>query len=143
MAEEPNFTIRLGKIKNNRLLDRVQMVCDVFYEPRTKITKEHIRKRIEKKFKKPNVVIFNAKKAFGGGRIRCFAMVYDSEDSMKKYVSAKRLARIEREKDPKKKVEKKKEGRKVTKVKKHQRQKKRGTARRQEINLARKQKKKK
>ena len=143
MAEEPNFTIRLGKIKNNRLLDRVQMVCDVFYEPRTKITKEHIRKRIEKKFKKPNVVIFNAKKAFGGGRIRCFAMVYDSEDSMKKYVSAKRLARIEREKDPKKKLEKKKEGRKVTKVKKHQRQKKRGTARRQEINLARKQKKKK
>ena len=109
MAEEPNFTIRLGKIKNNRLLDRVQMVCDVFYEPRTK----------------------------------CFAMVYDSEDSMKKYVSAKRLARIEREKDPKKKGEKKKEGRKVTKVKKHQRQKKRGTARRQEINLARKQKKKK
>ena len=143
MAEEPNFTIRLGKIKNNRLLDRVQMVCDVFYEPRTKITKEHIKKRIEKKFKKPNVVIFNAKKAFGGGRIRCFAMVYDSEDSMKKYVSAKRLARIEREKDPKKKLEKKKEGRKVTKVKKHQRQKKRGTARRQEINLARKQKKKK
>ena len=143
MAEEPNFTIRLGKIKNNRLLDRVQMVCDVFYEPRIKITKENIRKRIEKKFKKPNVVIFNAKKAFGGGRIRCFAMVYDSEDSMKKYVSAKRLARIEREKDPKKKGEKKKEGRKVTKVKKHQRQKKRGTARRQEINLARKQKKKK
>ncbi len=144
MAEEqPNFTIRLAKIKNNRLLDRVQMVCDVFYEPRTKVTKEHIRKKIAQQFKKPNVVIFSAKKAFGGGRIRCFAMVYDSEDSMKKYESAKRLARIEREKDPKKKVEKKKEGRKVLKVKKHQRQKKRGTARRQEINLARKQKKKK
>ena len=97
MAEEqPNFTIRLAKIKNNRLLDRVQMVCDVFYEPRTKVTKEHIRKKIAQQFKKPNVVIFSAKKAFGGGRIRCFAMVYDSEDSMKKYESAKRLARIER-----------------------------------------------
>ncbi len=143
MAEEPSFTIRLGKIKNNRLLDRVQMVCDVFYEPKAKITKEMIKNKIARQFKKPNVVIFSAKKAFGGGRIRCFAMVYDSEDSMKKYVSAKRLARIEREKDPKKKGEKKKEGRKVTKVKKHQRQKKRGTARRQEINLARKQKKKK
>ena len=144
MAEEqPNFTIRLGKIKNNRLLDRVQMVCDVFYEPKAKITKEMIKNKIARQFKKPNVVIFSAKKAFGGGRIRCFAMVYDSEDSMKKYESAKRLARIEREKDPKKKVEKKKEGRKVLKVKKHQRQKKRGTARRQEINLARKQKKKK
>ena len=142
MAEEPNFTIRLAKIKNNRLLDRIQMVCDVYYEPKTKITKEHIKKKIAQQFKKPNVVIFNARKAFGGGRIRCFAMVYDSEDSMKKYESAKRLARIEREKE-KKKVEKKKEGRKVLKVKKHQRQKKRGTARRQEINLARKQKKKK
>ena len=93
------------------------MVCDVFYEPRTKITKEHIRKRIEKKFKKPNVVIFNAKKAFGGGRIRCFAMVYDSEDSMKKYVSAKRLARIEREKDPKKKVRRKRKEEKSLKSK--------------------------
>ena len=144
MAEEPNFTIRLGKIKNNRLLDRIQMVCDVYYEPKAKITKEHIRKKLASQFKKQNVVIFSAKKAYGGGRIRCFAMIYDSEDSMKKYESAKRLARIEREKDPKnKKVEKKKEGRKVVKVKKHQKQKKRGTARRQNINLERKQKKKK
>ena len=142
MAEEPKFTIRLAKIKNNRLLDRIQMVCDVYYEPKTKITKENIKKKIAQQFKKPNVVIFNAKKAFGGGRIRCFAMVYDSEDSMKKYESAKRLARIEREKD-KKKAEKKKEGRKVFKVKKHQKQKKRGTVRRQNINLERKQKKKK
>ena len=144
MAEEPNFTIRLAKIKNNRLLDRTQMVCDVFHDPKTKVTKENIKKKLAHQFKKPNVVIFGAKKIYGGGRIRCFAMVYDSEDSMKKYESAKRLARIEREKDPKnKKVEKKKEGRKVLKVKKHQKQKKRGTARRQNINLDRKQKKKK
>ena len=145
MAEEPSFTIRLGKIKNNRLLDRVQMVCDVFYEPKAKITKEMIKNKIARQFKKPNVVIFSAKKAFGGGRIRCFAMVYDSEDSMKKFEPKKRLARIEREKlAPKdRKVEKKKEGRKVCKVKKHQKQKKRGTVRRQNINLERKQKKKK
>ena len=119
------------------------MVCDVYYEPKAKITKELIKKKIATQFKKPNVVIFSAKKAFGGGKIRCFAMVYDSEDSMKKYESAKRLARIEREKDKAKKVEKKKEGRKVCKVKKHQKQKKRGTVRRQNINLERKQKKKK
>ena len=144
MAEEPNFTIRLSKIRNNRLLERTQMVCDVYYEPKTKITKENIKKKIVQQFKKPNVLILNARKAYGGGRIRCFAMVYDSEDSLKKYTSAKRMARIEREKDPKgKKVEKKKEGRKVLKVKKHQRQKKRATARRQNINLDRKQKKKK
>ena len=144
-AEEPKFTMKLSKIKNNRVLDRIQMVVDVYYEPTLKITKENIKKKIASQFKKPNVVIFGAKKSFGGGRTRCFAMVYDTEDSMKKYESKRRLARIEREKlAPKdRKVEKKKEGRKVTKVKKHQKQKKRGTLRRQTINLERKQKKKK
>ena len=145
MAEEPKFTIKLSKIKNNRVLDRIQMVVDVFYEPSLKITKENIKKKIASQFKKNNVVIFGAKKSYGGGRTRCFAMIYDNEDSMKKYEPKRRLARIEREKlAPKdRKVEKKKEGRKVTKVKKHQKQKKRGTLRRQTINLERKQKKKK
>ena len=144
-AEEPKFTLRLSKIKNNRVLDRVQMVVDVYYEPTLKITKENIKKKIASQFKKSNVVIFGAKKSYGGGRTRCFAMVYDNEDSMKKYEPKRRLARIEREKlAPKdRKVEKKKEGRKVSKVKKHQKQKKRGTLRRQTINLERKQKKKK
>ena len=145
MTEDPKFTMKLSKIKNNRILDRIQMVVDVFYEPTLKITKENIRKKISSQFKKNNVVIFGARKVFGGGRTKCFAMVYDNEDSMKKYEPKKRLARIEREKlAPKdRKVEKKKEGRKVSKVKKHQKQKKRGTLRRQNINLERMQKKKK
>ena len=144
-SEEPQFTIKLSKIKNNRILDRVQMIVDAYYAPNVKITKENIKKKIESQFKKKNVVIFGAKKAYGGGRTKCFAMVYDNEDSMKKYEPKSRLARIEREKlAPKdRKVEKKKEGRKVCKVKKHQKQKKRGTERRQKINLERKQKKKK
>ena len=145
MSEEPTFTIKLSKIRNNRVLSRVQMVVDVFHENNVKITKENIKKKIASQFKKSNVVIFGAKKAYGGGRTRCFAMVYDSEDFMKKYEPKRRLARIEREKlAPKdRKGEKKKEGRKVLKVKKHQKQKKRGTVRRQNINLERKQKKKK
>ena len=140
-TEEPKFTIRLSKIKNNRVLDRVQMVVDVYYERNVKVTKENIKKKIASQFKKQNVVIFGARKTYGGGR----AMVYDNEDSMKKYEPKKRLIRLEREKlAPKdRKVEKKKEGRKVCKVKKHQKQKKRGTLRRQNINLERKQKKKK
>ena len=44
VAEEPKITIRLSKIKNNRVLDRVQMVVDVFYEPNVKVTKENIQK---------------------------------------------------------------------------------------------------
>ena len=142
---DPKFIMRLSKIRNNRLLDRLQMVVDVFYDRAVKVTKENIKKKIVSQFKKQNVVVFGARKAYGGGRTRCFAMVYDSEDSMKKFEPKKRLARIEREKlAPKdRKAEKKKEGRKVSKVKKHQKQKKRGTVRRQTINLDRKQKKKK
>ena len=142
---DPKFTIRLSKIKNNRVLDRLQMVVDVFYERNVKVTKESIKKKIVSQFKKQNVVVFGARKAYGGGRTRCFAMVYDNEDALKKYEPKKRLARIEREKlAPKdRKADNKKEGRKVSKVKKHQKQKKRGTLRRQTINLERKQKKKK
>ena len=142
---DPKFTIRLSKIRNNRVLDRLQMVVDVFYERNVKVTKESIKKKIVSQFKKQNVVVFGARKAYGGGRTRCFAMVYDNEDALKKYEPKKRLARIEREKlAPKdRKADKKKEGRKVSKVKKHQKQKKRGTLRRQNINLERKQKKKK
>ena len=74
-AEEPKFTIRLSKIKNNRVLDRVQMVVDVFYEPNVEV--ENIKKKIASQFKKSHVVIFGANKTYGGGKTRCFAMVYD------------------------------------------------------------------
>ena len=144
-TEEPKFIMKLSKIRNNRVLDRLQMVVDVFNERNVKVTKESIKKKNVSQFKKQNVVVFGARKAYGGGRTRCFAMVYDNEDALKKYEPKKRLARIEREKlAPKdRKADKKKEGRKVSKVKKHQKQKKRGTLRRQNINLERKQKKKK
>ena len=45
-AEEPKFTIRLSKIKNNRVLDRLQMAVDVFYERNVKVTKENIKKKL-------------------------------------------------------------------------------------------------
>lgn len=143
-APEPSFTIKLSKIKNNRVLDRVQMIVDVIYEKGVKVTNEQIRKKVASLFKKNHVSLFGSKKTYGGGRTRCFATVYDSEDSLKKYEPAARLAKQERLKlDPKdRKVEGKKDGRKVVKVRKHQLQKKRATKRRQDINLQRKQKKK-
>lgn len=142
---EPSFTFKLSKIKNNRVLDRLQMVVDVYYSKGTKVTNESIRKKIAEYFKKKNVSIFGAKKTYGGGRTRCFATVYDNEDALKKYEPKARLAHAEREKlaPADRKNDNKKEGRKIRKTKKHQKQKKRGTARRQELNLARKQNKKK
>ena len=85
------------------------------------------------------------KKLYGGGRTKCFVLIYDSEDAMNKIEPQSRLNRMEMEKLPPKerKAQEKKEGRKVLKVKKHQGQRKRATKRRQELNLARKQNKKK
>ena len=52
MAEEPKFIMRLSKIRNNRLLDRLQMVVDVFYERAVKVTKESIKKKLLLNLKK-------------------------------------------------------------------------------------------
>lgn len=140
------LNIRFSHVKNNRLLNRVQMIVDVFHPRELKVTKEMIREAIKNKFKKPNILLVNVKKLFGGGRTKGFALVYDNEESMKKIEHARRLDREAKEKLPpkeRKKGGKKKDGRKTKKVRKHQTQKKRGTKRRQDKNLEKKQAKKK
>ena len=97
-------------------------------------------------FKKAHVSLFGVKKYFGGGRTRGFCLIYDNDEAMRKIEPAYRLKRVDLEKiapKDRKKSMGKKEGKKVKKVKKHQAQKKRGTVRRQEKNLERKQRKKK
>ena len=144
MSDDSTLVFRLSKIKNNRLLDRIQMIVNVYHTSKTKVTKEIIRKKLIEKFKKNHVSVFGVKKVYGGGRTKCFALIYDSDDAMKKYEPPSRLKRMELEKLPPKerKAPKKKERRKVSKVKKHQLQRKRATKRRQDMNLQRKQKKK-
>jgi len=139
---------RFTKVKNNRLLNRVQMVVDCYHGADQNVTKDQLIDAIKGRFKKNFVSVIQVKKLYGGGRTKGYALVYDNEEAMKKYEPAKRLARVEREhmapKDRKKSAGKgKKEGRKVKKVKKHTGQKKRGTKRRQEKELKRKQDKKK
>jgi small subunit ribosomal protein S24e len=140
-----SMVVRFSKVKVNKLLNRVQMIVNVFHPADIKVTKEQIREKVKERFKKPHVSVFGVKKLYGGGRTKCFCLVYDSDDAMKKFEPPSRLKRIETEKIPPKerKPKGKKEGRKVLKVKKHQGQKKRGTKRRQELNLQRKQNKKK
>jgi small subunit ribosomal protein S24e len=121
-------------------------LVDVFHPSDAKVTNEQIREYVRTHFKKPHVSLFGVKKYFGGGRTKGFCLIYDNEDSMKKFEPTYRARRVELEKlapKDRKKKEGKKEGRKVQKVKKHQGQKKRGTKRRQDKNLARKQNKKK
>ena len=135
--------IRFKKIKNNRLLNRVQMVVECYHNASQKVTKEQLRDAIKNKFKKSHIVLLQVKKLFGGGRTRGLALVYDNEESMNKIETHRRVAREAREKlppkDRKKTQGKKKDTRKVKKMRKHKAQKQRGTAKVQEKRLAVKQ----
>ena len=140
------FFVRFTKVKNNKLLNRVQMVVDVFHPNESKVTKEQIKEKIKDKFKKSHISLFGVKKFFGGGRTQGFCLVYDTEEAMKRYEPPSRLRRQEVDKLPpkdRKKAQLKKEGRKVKKVKKNQALKKRGTKKRQDKILLQKQNKKK
>ena len=117
--KDQQFFIRLAKIKNNRLLSRVQMIANIFHPANVKVTKEQIKEKLRAQFKKQHISVFGMKKLYGGGRTKCFVLIYDSEDAMKKIEPQSRLNRMEMEKLPPKerKAQKKKEGRKVLKVK--------------------------
>ena len=80
MAEaDPKLTIKISKIKNNRLLERVQMIVNVYYDPKVKVTREHIKKKLVEKFKKNHVSVFGMKKVLGGGRTKCFFIHWQKE----------------------------------------------------------------
>ncbi len=120
------------------------MIVDVYHAPSVKVTKNMIMEEVKKKFKRNNISIFGVRKCYGGGRTKCFALVYDTEDAMKKIEPICRQKRVELEKLPKDQRKKdKKDGRKVLKLKKNQNARKRATKRRQEMNLKRKQEKNK
>merc|ERR1711957_929089 len=137
---------KFSKVRQNRLLNRVQMCLDVFHPSVPKINKS-IREYMRSHFKKPHVSVFGVKKYYGGGRTRGYCVIYDNEESMKKYEPKYRANRVALEKltpqERKKKSGGKKEGRKIRKVKGHQLSKKRGTVSKQTKRLAQKQGKKK
>jgi len=135
--------VRFKKIKNNRLLNRVQMVVECYHSPSQNVTKEQLRDAIKGKFKKSHIVLMQVKKLFGGGRTRGLALVYDNEESMNKIETHRRVAREAREKlapkDRKKTTGGKKITRKVKKMTKHKQAKTRGTSKAIEKRLATKQ----
>jgi len=45
-------------------------------------------------FKKPHVSVFGVKKYYGGGRTRGYCVIYDNEESMKKYEPNYRFKRV-------------------------------------------------
>jgi small subunit ribosomal protein S24e len=69
-------------------------MVDVTHSAEQKITKDQIKEYVRNFFKKPHVSLFGVKKMFGGGRTQAFCLVYDNEDSMKKFEPAYRLKRV-------------------------------------------------
>ncbi len=59
-----------------------------------KVTKENIREYIRTHYKKPHVSLFGVKKFYGGGRTKGFVVVYDNEESMRKYEPGYRFKRV-------------------------------------------------
>ncbi len=69
-------------------------VVDVFHPNVQKVTKENIREYMRNHFKKPHVSLFGVKKFYGGGRTKGFVVIYDNEESMKKYEPTYRFKRV-------------------------------------------------
>merc|ERR1712032_570503 len=95
---EGRVIYKFSKVRQNRLLNRVQMCVDVFHGSVAKIPNESIREYMRSHFKKPHVSVFGVKKYYGGGRTRGYCVIYDNEESMKKYEPKYRAKRVALEK---------------------------------------------
>ena len=71
-----SIVARFTKVKANKLLNRVQMIVDAFHPPDMKVTKEQIKEKVKEKFKKPHISIFGMKKLYGGGRTKCYCLIF-------------------------------------------------------------------
>lgn len=68
----------------------------MFHPNVPKISNETIREYMRTHFKKPHVSVFGVKKYYGGARTRGYCLVYDNEESMKKYEPNHRQRRVKK-----------------------------------------------
>ena len=90
------MTIRTRKFITNRLLARRQFVVDVLHPSRPNVSKKELSERLADLYKtdKARVVPFGFRTHFGGGRSTGFALIYDDEESQKKFEPRYRLVRV-------------------------------------------------
>jgi small subunit ribosomal protein S24e len=89
-------TIRTRKFITNRLLARRQFIVDVIHPLRPNVPKSELSEKLAGLYKtdKARVVTFGFKTHFGGGRSTGFALIYDDEESQKKFEPRHRLVRV-------------------------------------------------
>ena len=89
-------TVRTSKFLTNALLGRRQMVIDVIHPGRASVPKTELREVLAKKYGIADlntIILFGFKIAFGGGRSKGFALIYDDEESLRKFEPKYRLVR--------------------------------------------------
>ncbi|EMC98775.1 hypothetical protein BAUCODRAFT_31044 [Baudoinia panamericana UAMH 10762] len=92
---EGQVTLRTRKFIRNPLLGRKQMVVDVLHPNRPNVSKDELRGKLSELYKasKDQVSCFGFRTQFGGGKSTGFALIYDSEEAMKKFEPHYRLVR--------------------------------------------------
>jgi len=89
-------TLRTSKFITNRLLNRKQFVITVLHPTRANLSRDELSEKLASLYKtdKARVVVFGLKTKFGGGSSQGFGMVYDDEESQKKFEPKHRLVRV-------------------------------------------------
>ncbi|GAB7356875.1 hypothetical protein MBLNU459_g7741t1 [Dothideomycetes sp. NU459] len=93
---ESQVTLRTRKFIRNPLLARKQMVVDVLHPNRPNVSKDELRQKLSELYKasKDQVSVFGFRTQYGGGKSTGFALVYDSNEAMKKFEPHYRLVRV-------------------------------------------------
>ncbi|CAD6579496.1 MAG: hypothetical protein TREMPRED_002507 [Tremellales sp. Tagirdzhanova-0007] len=89
-------TLRTSKFITNRLLKRKQFVLTVLHPTRPNLSRAELGGKLATLYKtdKERVVVFGLKTKFGGGSSQGFGLVYDDEESQKKFEPRYRLVRV-------------------------------------------------
>ena len=89
-------TIRTRKFITNRLMARRQFVVDVLHPSRPNVSRSELSEKLATLYKTDTgrVVTFGFRTHFGGGRSTGFALIYDDEESQKKFEPRYRLVRV-------------------------------------------------
>ncbi|KAI9762083.1 MAG: hypothetical protein M1840_001492 [Geoglossum simile] len=93
--EQP-VTLRTRKFLRNALLGRKQMVVDVLHPGRANVSKDELRTKLSELYKtnKNQITVFGFRTQYGGGKSTGFALIYDSQEVLKKFEPHYRLVRI-------------------------------------------------
>jgi small subunit ribosomal protein S24e len=89
-------TVRTSKFITNRLLNRKQFVVTILHPTRPNLSRDELSDKLAALYKteKKRVVVFGLKTKFGGGSTQGFGLIYDDEESQKKFEPKYRLVRV-------------------------------------------------